>query len=112
MATEPRHLDCLPFLIHFSASEIDQHAGAAYGRVEAADAGRAHLPQRRKLLAAGAGPGRRDPRELDRSHPLSEHGTSGGTEERKTMHSSSGLTEAVGRAGPQTHPWGVTLRGS
>jgi len=50
MATEPRHLDCLPFLIHFSASEIDQHAGAAYGRVETADAGRAHLPNAESCL--------------------------------------------------------------
>src|SRR5262249_4196415 len=79
----PRDADLLPITVAASqALEVDQHAGAAEPGAEAADPRRAHLSERRKLFAAGARAGRRDARELARSHPLSQHGPLEGAEER------------------------------
>src|SRR6516164_11235697 len=53
--------------------EVDQHARALQSGTQAAHPCGAHLSQCRELPAAGAGAGRRDPRELARRHPLFEH---------------------------------------
>jgi hypothetical protein len=93
------------------ASEVDQHVRAVDGRVEAENSSGAHFSQRRKLLAFSTSPRRGDPRKLDRGHTLPEHGTSGGTKERKATNGSSGLTEGAGGGGeaeavpsPAPHP--------
>jgi putative transposase len=65
------------------ASQVHQHAGKADGRTETAHPGSANLSQCGVLFAIDSGARCRDPRELDRGHPLSQHGTPGGNEERE-----------------------------
>src|SRR5499427_5429018 len=62
------------------APQINQHAGALKRENQTPHPCRAHLPQRRELLAAGAGPRGRDPRELARTASLPQHGRSARTQ--------------------------------
>ena len=76
-------LDLLPAAAAASqAHEVDQYARTLKPGTQAPHPCRAHLPQHRELLAAGAGVGCGDARELAGSDPLSQHGPSQGAQER------------------------------
>src|SRR5271169_5282078 len=71
-----------PYLLPAAAAasqayEVDQHARTPEPGIEAAHPCGAHLPQCGKLPAAGAGAGRRDPRELARRSSLLGHAAPG-----------------------------------
>ena len=69
-------------LPHHKHMKSDQYARTLKPGTQAPHPCRAHLPQHRELLAAGAGVGCGDARELAGSDPLSQHGPSQGAQER------------------------------
>src|SRR5690348_10856053 len=85
------------------APEVDQHARALERGDQASDARGADLPERSKLPAAGPSLGYGDTRELDRGHPLPEHGSATRTPQAASTQGGHGRVGRRSMGGPALH---------